>query len=68
MSEPVPPRVLAAEERRRFREQLEASSLGCSCGHMLSEHHADDWDRSGQPVNRRCRAEGCDCGHERRAL
>lgn len=62
MSEPVPPRVLAAEARREFREQLARGSLDCPCGHLLADHDADDWDRDGEPVNRRCRAAGCECG------
>lgn len=62
MSEPVPSRVLAAEARREFREQLARGSLGCPCGHLLADHDADDWDRDGEPVNRRCRAAGCECG------
>ncbi len=52
--ENVPPRVLAAERRRDFRDLLTRSSLGCDCGHLLSEHTADDWDRNGTPINPRC--------------
>ena len=55
----VPPRVLAAERRREFRELLAAGSLGCLCGHMLADHDADDWDVHGEPVGRRCRLCGC---------
>jgi hypothetical protein len=58
----LPPRVKAAEDRRAFRELMARTSFGCACGHMLSDHDADDWDRSGLPVNRRCRIDGCDCG------
>lgn len=60
--ETVPPRVLAAEERRAARERLLRSSLGCGCGHFLSDHDAVDWDERGEPVNRRCRIAECDCG------
>lgn len=60
----VPPRVLAAEQRREFREQLTRTSLGCACGHMLAHHRADDWDRSGNPIGRVCLSAGCDCGAE----
>lgn len=61
-NEPVPPRVLAAEARREFRDLLQSSSLGCRCGHMLSDHDAADWDRNGDPVGRRCRNTDCNCG------
>jgi hypothetical protein len=60
--ENVPPRVLAAEQRRAFRELLARSSLGCNCGHMLSEHTADDWTRDGTPVNPRCWCGSDQCG------
>lgn len=65
--EEVPPRVLAAEERRRFRDLLSASSLGCpfrQCEHSLGWHfdETDEVDRRGMPRNPRCRH--CDCGHE----
>jgi len=60
--ENVPPRVLAAEARRRFRELLVASSLGCRCGHMLADHDCDDYDDDWEPIGRRCRIVGCDCG------
>lgn len=61
-SESVPPRVLAAEQRREFRELMARGSLGCRCGHMLSDHDAVDWDHEGQPINRRCTATDCYCG------
>lgn len=60
--EGVPPRVLAAERMRDFREVLARSSLGCDCGHLLSEHDASDWTFHGEPVDRRCRVHSCSCG------
>lgn len=36
--------------------------LGCRCGHMLSDHDAVNYDRSGNPVGRDCRMTGCRCG------
>lgn len=64
----VPPRVLAAERRRDFLEVLARSSLGCDCGHLLSEHDATDWTFSGEPIDRRCRVHNCPCGkHATRA-
>lgn len=62
--ENLPPRVKAAEDRRAFRELLTRTSLGCDCGHMLSEHDADDWDSYGNPINPRCRISYCHCGWE----
>lgn len=59
----LPPRVVAAERRRAFRELLHRSSLGCprpiSCGHMLYEHGTGDYDRDGNPHGTACRV--CDC-------
>jgi hypothetical protein len=61
---PVPPRVLAAERRREFRDLLSRSSLGCpadvSCGHVLSEHVVEDYaDDTGEPIRATCSL--CDC-------
>lgn len=64
MTDPVPARVQAAEQRRDFRGLLSCGSLGCprpiSCGHMLVDH-GDGWDYQGQPTNPTCRVSGCDC-------
>lgn len=60
--EDVPRRVREAEERRAFRELLLRSSLGCACGHFLSEHDADGWRLDGTPVGQRCQVPGCGCG------
>jgi hypothetical protein len=60
--EAPPRRVLEAEDRRDFRELLQRGSLGCDCGHMLSDHSCDYHDDSGDPVNRRCRMPDCTCG------
>jgi hypothetical protein len=59
--ENLPPRVLAAERRREFRELLTRSSLGCDCGHMLSEHAADDWTSAGDPINPSCWCGSAEC-------
>lgn len=64
MGAPVPPRVLAAERRREFRELLSRSSLGCprtvSCGHLLSEHYVEDCaDDTWEPLRATCAL--CDC-------
>lgn len=66
--EKIPQRVLDAESRREFREQMSRSSIGCpapwpGCGHMLVDHFgpdglADDF----MPINPRCTVAGCDCG------
>jgi hypothetical protein len=64
---PVPPRVLAAEARREFRQLLSRSSLGCpvgDCDHLAHEHRADDYDRHGDPINPVCRVPGCRCPQE----
>lgn len=58
----APRRVLEAEDRRDFREQMAKGSLGCRCGHLLSDHDATGWDRNGDPVGRDCRMTGCGCG------
>ncbi len=62
---PVPPRVLAAEKRREFRELLTKGSLGCRCGHMLADHDADAYTSDGSPVNRQCRVFPCQCGWDK---
>jgi hypothetical protein len=65
--EPVPPRVLAAEARREFRERLNRTSLGCptgDCEHPIGQHDADDYDRRGDPINPVCSVPGCPCPEE----
>lgn len=67
--EDVPPRVLAAERRREFRQMIEDSSLGCpndtpGCWETLDEHdyvESDTLNKYGHPVHAICRY--CDCGH-----
>lgn len=53
----VPPRVLAAEQRRRTRQAVEAV-FGCpfdpQCGAMLVDHPKDGWDSRGDAINPRC--------------
>ncbi len=66
-AQPVPPRVLAAERRREFRELLTRGSLGCplrACDHLIGDHDADYWDDDGDPVNPRCQILSCDCGDD----
>lgn len=63
----VPPRVLAAERRRELRELMARSSLGCPrrrCDHPIGQHHAEDYDRAGNPIGAVCTVAGCDCGEE----
>ena len=33
-------------------------------GPLIALHDADSWTRNGDPVNRRCREDGCDCGRD----
>lgn len=61
--EQVPERVRRAEERRRFRQLLEDSSLGCpskKCEHGLREHQVE-MTGGFKIKNIRCRAKGCRC-------
>lgn len=65
----VPLRVLAAEQRRELHGLLAASSLGCPtgrCGHLGSQHEAEDHDAAGEPVRPICCGDGgtCPCGDE----
>lgn len=57
--EGVPPRVLAAEARRRRRELLEASSFFCQrCKHNKGEHEILGVSHI---KHGRCKHPGCDC-------
>lgn len=66
MADEVPPRVLAAERRRDFRNLLARGSLGCpshdGCGHLLSEHAVTGWDDRAEADTWSCRH--CDCAGE----
>ena len=67
MSDPVPPRVLAAEQRRELRQLLERSSLGCptgDCDHLVTAHEADDYAGDGTPIRPICCVPGCGCGEQ----
>ncbi len=67
MTEPVPPRVLAAQARREFRQLLERSSLGCptgDCAHPATSHEPDDYASDGTPIRPICCATGCRCGEQ----
>lgn len=64
MTPSLPPRVVAAERRRDFRDLMSRSSVGCpasaSCGHVLSEHVVEDYaDDTGEVVRATCSL--CDC-------
>lgn len=56
----IPERVRRAEARRKFRQMLEDSSLGCPqpighrCGRALGAHMVDEWGHDGRPINPRC--------------
>ncbi len=64
--EDVPPRVLAAEKRREFRELLSQSSLGCpvgQCEHTVGSHLTwVGYDDDGMPIGPVCGHHGCLCG------
>ena len=67
---PVPPRVLAAEQRRDFAAVMAWSSLGCpnrECEHGISRHDAEDYDGDGTPVRPICAEPGCRCGDQWRS-
>lgn len=60
----VPERVRKAEERRKFRQMLEDSSLGCpgkaKCGHGLRDHQVR-MIGGFKIQNIKCRVKGCEC-------
>lgn len=64
VSEQVPERVRRAEERRRFRQMIEDSSLGCPgkarCEHGLPQHQVE-MTGGFKIKNVRCRVRGCEC-------
>ena len=67
MTDPVPPRVLAAEQRREFAELMARSSLGCpnrACEHGIGWHDADAFGSDGTPEKPICAAPGCACGEQ----
>lgn len=63
--EGVPPRVLAAERRREFRQAMENSSLFCQkCYHNLGKHLLVDISgtaRGRDITYGRCTQVGCEC-------
>jgi hypothetical protein len=62
--EEVPPRVLAAEKRREFRQKLEESSLFCQkCYHNLGVHLLIDISTPYRfdTVHGKCTKPGCTC-------
>jgi hypothetical protein len=62
--EGVPPRVLAAEKRRAFRQMMEDSSLFCqNCYHNKGEHKILFTSARGYVRFGRCRHVGCECQH-----
>lgn len=60
--EGVPPRVLAAEKRRAFRQLLENSSLFCqNCYHNKGQHDILSAPSTSNIKHGRCLVAMCDC-------